>query len=143
MRDRTSDLPGLQIQTLNALALAILNGSGSFRSRGARVSTLDELQVRRILSDMVKFPRRANTDPAAAWIDALSMVRLGLRDPSEVEAEFNGDVDGFADFFDGYRAELRSRGAVDFDDQIYAAIEALLREPETRAAAQASCRCGR
>ena len=140
MRDRTADLPGLQIQTLNALALSILNGSGTFRSRGERVSTLDELQVRRILADMVKFPRRANTDPAAAWIDALSMVRLGLRDPAEVEAEFNGDVDGFADFFDGYRAELRSRGAVDFDDQIYSAIEALLREPDTRAAAQASCR---
>jgi DNA helicase-2/ATP-dependent DNA helicase PcrA len=140
MRDRTRDLPGLQIQTLNALALSILNGGGTFGSRGARVSTIDELQVRRILSDMVKFPRRANTDPAAAWLDALSMVRLGLRDPAEVEAEFNGDVDGFADFFDGYRAELRSRGSVDFDDQIYSAIEALLREPETRAAAQASCR---
>ena len=140
MRDRTRDLPGLQIQTLNALALAILNGTGTFRSRGERVQTLDELEVRRILSDLVKFPRRANTDPAAAWLDALSMVRLGLRDPVEVEAEFNGDVDGFAAFFDGYRAELRRRGAVDFDDQIYGALEALLSEPATRAAAQASCR---
>ncbi len=140
MGARTRDLPGLQIQTLNALALSIVNGRGTFARRDERVTTLDELQVRRLLAELVSFPRRANTDPAAAWLDALSMVRLGLRDPAEVEAEFNGDVDGFAAFFDGYRRELQARGAVDFDDQIYRAIEVLVAEPATRAAAQASCR---
>ncbi len=140
MRGRTRDLPGLQVQTLNALALSILNGTGTFLTRAERVTTIDELQVRRLLSDLVSFPRRANTDPAAAWLDALSMVRLGLRDPVEVEAELNGDVDGFATFFDDYRTALANQGVVDFDDQIYRAIELLLRDPAVRAAAQASCR---
>ena len=140
MKDRTQDLPALQVQTLNALALAVLNGGHGFRSRGVRMQTIDELQVRRMLSDMVKFPRRANTDPAAAWIDALSQTRLGLRSPRDVEAEFNGDVDGFAAFFPEYRRALQRANAVDFDDQIYAAIEVLLAEPETRHHAQQQCR---
>ncbi len=140
MKERTRDLPALQVQTLNALALAVLNGGHGFRSRGVRLQTIDELQVRRMLSDMVTFPRRANTDPAAAWIDALSQTRLGLRNPRDVEAEFNGDVDGFASFFPEYRRALQRAGAVDFDDQIYAAIEVLLAEPETRHHAQQQCR---
>ena len=53
-----------------------------------------------LLEELVSFPRRANTDPAASWIDALSGVRLGLRSPAAVEAEFKGDVEGFAAIFD-------------------------------------------
>ena len=34
MAERTPDLPGLQIQTLNALALGIVNGRNGFRDRG-------------------------------------------------------------------------------------------------------------
>lgn len=140
MRERTRDLQGLQIQTLNALALAVLNGTSGFRSRGTRVQTIDEAQVRRLLADLVSFPRRANTDPAAAWIDALSMVRLGLRSPAEVEASFGGDVDGFAEVYPRYRRALRQAGVVDFDEQIHLAIEALLTEPATRHQAQRQCR---
>ncbi len=140
MQERTADLPGLQIQTLNALALAVLNGGRGFRDRGERVRTIDELAVRKLLGDLVTFPRRANTDPAAAWIDALSAVRLGLRSPQEVEAEFGGDVDGLPDVFGRYRRALAQQGAVDFDDQIYRAIEVLLAEPETRRQAQRVCR---
>lgn len=140
MRERTTDLAGLQVQTLNALALAILNGTGGFRDRGARVTTIDEAQVRRLIGDLVRFPRRANVDPVAAWIDALSAVRLGLRDPSRVEADFRGDVDGFAEFLPTYRRALRRAGSVDFDEQIYLAIEALLTDPDTRRQAQRQCR---
>jgi DNA helicase-2/ATP-dependent DNA helicase PcrA len=136
MQERTADLPRLQVQTLNALALAILNGTQGFASRPTRVTTIDELQVRRMLSDMVKFPRRANTDPAAAWLDALSAVRLGLRDPAEVEREYNGDVDGLGELFPDYRRALRKAGAVDFDEQVYLAIEVLLTEPDVRLQAQ-------
>ncbi|MBI2704011.1 MAG: ATP-dependent DNA helicase UvrD2 [Actinobacteria bacterium] len=140
MRARTRDLPQLQVQTLNAMALAILNGTAGFRRRGERVATIDEAQVRDLLSRMIKFPRRANTDPAAAWIDALSAVRLGLQDPKAVEDAFEGDVDGLATFFPKYRDELRRRGVVDFDEQIYRAVEVLLTEPETRRDAQRRCR---
>jgi DNA helicase-2/ATP-dependent DNA helicase PcrA len=140
MQARTGDLPDLQVQTLNALALSVLNGGRGFRDRGSRVRTIDELQVRNLIGELVTFPRRANTDPAAAWIDALSAVRLGLRTPEAVETEFNGDVDGFADFFGPYRRALRRQGVVDFDDQIYHALEVLLAEPDTRAQAQRCCR---
>ena len=136
MTERTRDLPGLQIQTLNALALGIINGRNGFRNRNERVTTINELDVRREIGELVSMPRRANTDPTAAWLDALSMVRLGLRTPSEVEAEFSGDVDGFADFFPKYRRSLSRRDLVDFDEQIYLAIEVLLAEPDTRRHAQ-------
>jgi len=136
MVDRTPDLRGLQVQTLNALALAIINGRNGFLPRSARVTTINEIDVRREIGELVKMPRRANTDPMAAWIDALSEVRLGLKDPAEVEADFGGDVDGFAEFFPGYRRALQRRDLVDFDEQIYLAIEVLLTEPDTRHHAQ-------
>ena len=130
--DRTPDLPGLQVQTLNALGLSILNGTNGFSRSEDRVQTIDEREVRELLSTMIQFPRRTNTDPAASWIDALSEVRLGLHSPQAVEAEFNGDVQGFAEFFPRYRSELRRSRRVDFDEQIYGAIEVLLSEPEVR-----------
>ena len=136
IRERTTDLADLQIRTLNALALAIVNGSGRFRPRGRRLATLDERDVRRILDGLVTFPRKANTDPAQAWIDALSLVRLGLRTPANVEAMFDGDVPGFTEVFPKYRAMLADKKALDFDEQITAAIIALLTEPETRIQAQ-------
>ena len=141
MRERLGELPGLQIRTLNSLGLAIVGGTGPFRRPGARSpKVLDEREVRDHLERLVKFPRRANTDPAALWIEALGQVRLGLRDPAEVEAEYQGDVDGLADVFPRYREALRREGAVDFDEQIYQAVEVLLREPETRRVAQRTCR---
>src|ERR1019366_4134482 len=68
MRERTSDHPRLQIQTLNALALSVLNGTNGFVGRGTRLQTINERDVRAILSDSdyVKYPRETNTDPAAA-----------------------------------------------------------------------------
>ena len=91
---------------MNALALAIVNGSGPFRNRGARLATIDDREVRNILQHLVTFPRKANTDPAQAWIDALALVRLGLRSPTEVEAIFGGEVPGFAEVFPRSREAL-------------------------------------
>ena len=84
-------------------------------------------------------PRRANADPAAAWIEALSAVRLGLQAPAEVEAEFGGDVDGLAEVLDRYRRVLADRRLVDFDEQVYRSIEVLLGDPAARRAARESC----
>lgn len=138
--DRTRDVSGLQVQTLNALALAILNGTRGFAARRSRVDTVDELTVRGLLDSLVSFPRRANTDPAASWIDALSRVRLGLRNPQAVEAEFGGDVEGFGEVFPRFRSALARRSAVDFDEQIYLCLEVLLSEPGVRHQAQQRCR---
>lgn len=129
-----------QVRTLNAIALAIVNGAAPFAPRPRRLRTIDEADVRRIIGRMVKFPRRRNADPVAPWIEALGLVRLGLRPPEQVEAMYDGDVDGFASTYPAYRAALDRDGIVDFDEQIHLAIELLLADPVARARAQLACR---
>ncbi len=133
MKERTTDLPELQVRTLNALGLSLV-------VRSQQASTIDEREVRSILADLVDMPRRANTDPAAAWMEALSSVRLGLRSPHVVEAEFGGDVDGLPQVFERFREVLAERRLLDFDEQIYRSIEILLTDPDARARARAACR---
>jgi DNA helicase-2/ATP-dependent DNA helicase PcrA len=140
MRARTGDLPGLQVRTLNAIALAILNGSAPFAPQPRRFETVDEGEVRRIIGRLVKFPRKRNADPVATWIEALSLARLGLKDPATVERLYDGDVEGFEQVFPRYRRELDRAGRVDFDEQVQRAIELLLTDATARAAAQRACR---
>ncbi len=140
MVERTSDLPGLQVRTLNAIALAIVNGTPPFAPQATKWRTIDEPDVRRIIGDLVSFPRRRNSDPIGPWIEALTVIRLGLVDPGEVEGRYAGDVDGLAETWPSYRTALERRGAVDFDDQIYRALLVLLRDPASRRAAQRACR---
>jgi len=140
MQERTADLRGLRVRTLNAIALAIVNGNAPFRPQARAWRTIDEVDVRRIIGRLVQFPRRRNTDPVAAWIEALSVIRLGLRKPDDVEAMYEGDVDGLAETWPKYRAHLERDGLVDFDEQVYRAIQILLTDPEARLAAQRACR---
>ncbi|WP_420453254.1 UvrD-helicase domain-containing protein [Ilumatobacter sp.] len=140
MRERTADLPGLHIRTINSIALAIVNGTAPFAPRPRRWRTIDEVEVRRIIGDLVSFPRRRNSDPVAPWIEALSLVRLGLVAPGDVEARDDGDIEGFERFWPSYRDALERRGAVDFDDQVHRALVILLSEPDARRAAQRACR---
>jgi DNA helicase-2/ATP-dependent DNA helicase PcrA len=132
MRERTPDLPDLQVRTLNALGLSLV-------TKSAPVTTIDESEVRSLLDTLVDLPHRANTDPAVAWIEALSAVRLGLQAPAEVEAEYGGDVDGLAEVFERYRRLLAGRQLVDFDEQVYRAIEVLLTDPAARRSARSAC----
>ncbi len=140
MVERTRDLPGLQVRTLNAIALAIVNGSPPFAPQAQSWRTIDEPDVRRIIGDLVDFPRRRNSDPIGPWIEALTVIRLGLVDPDEAESRYDGDVDGLAAAWPAYRKMLERRGAVDFDDQIYRALLVLLRDPTARRTAQRACR---
>lgn len=140
MRDRTRDLRGLQVRTLNAIALAIVNGSAPFAPRPRALTTIDEGEVRRIIGRLVKFPRKRNADPVATWIEALSLARLGLQSAESVERRYDGEVDTFAAVFPRYRHELARAGAVDFDEQVLLAIETLLSDPAARLAAQRACR---
>jgi DNA helicase II / ATP-dependent DNA helicase PcrA len=139
MGDRLRDVVGLDIRTLNSLALAIAGGTGAFRRPGASAppTTIDEREVRALLERLVPARRRrANTDPLEAWVDALSACRLGLRSPADIEAEYS-DVTGFVDVLGRYRDELRRRNLLDFDEQVLAAIEVLLTDPAARDAARA------
>ena len=140
MRQRTSDLTGLQVRTLNSIALAIVNGTAPFAAQPRHWRTLDEPDVRRILGRLVETPRKLNVDPIAPWIDALGLVRLGLIDPATVELRYGGDVDGLADVYPRYLASLEREGAVDFDGQIHRAIHVLLAQPAARRAAQRASR---
>ena len=126
---------GPRVQTLNALGFALLR-----QARGRAPRVLEEREVRQTLDGLLpKRQRRANTDPLAPYLEGLSLIRLGLRDPDEVEEE-RDDVPGLAAAFDPYRRRLAEAGAVDFDEQVYAAIEALLAEGAFRRRAQAGCR---
>ena len=146
MQERTADLHGLEVRTLNSLALAVCNGSGPFvrPARHGRVDVIGERDVRDLLHNLVgeRAPRRrrkAMTDPLAAWVEALSASRLGLRDPAAVEHDYAPDVPGFAELAPAYAEALDERGAVDFDHQIIRAIDVLLSDPAARAAARRAC----
>ncbi len=114
-------------RTLNSLGYAICA-----RYLGRRPRVLDELALRRLVEGVFPIGRRlTNTDPIGPYLDALTQVRLGLRDPAEVESE-RTDVRGLAENFDRFREELSRGGAIDFDEQIYLALEGLLRDGEFR-----------
>ena len=141
MQERTADLSGLEVRTLNSLALAICNGTGPFaRPLGhGRVEVVEEREVRDVLDGMVPRKRRAMTDQLAPWIEALGASRLGLRDPAEVERDFHPDVPDFSVIAPQYVDLLDQRGLVDFDQQIIRAIEILLSDPAARSAARRTC----
>ena len=146
MQERTADLEGLEVRTLNSLALAVCNGTGPFArpTRHGRVEVIDEREVRDLLHGLVgerapRRRRRAMTDPLAPWVEALSASRLGLRDPADVERDYAPDVEGFTDVAPAYAEALEERGAVDFDHQIVRAIDVLLTDPAARAAARRAC----
>ena len=141
MEERTRDLTGLQVRTLNSLALAICNGTGPFArpAHHGRVEVIGEVDVRERLDGYVKRRRRAMTDQLAPWLEALSATRLGLRDLAEVERDFQPDVPEFAEVAPRYVADLEADGLVDFDQQIIQAIDILLRDPAARAAARRIC----
>ena len=146
MQERTADLAGLEVRTLNSLALAVCNGAGRFARpvNHGHVEVVDERAARDLLHELVgertpRRRRRAMTDPLAAWLEALSASRLGLRDPATVEHDYAPDVVGFADLAPAYVEALDERGAVDFDHQILRAIDVLLTDPAARAAARRVC----
>ena len=124
-----------RVQTLNALGYSLLT-----RARGRPPRVLEEREVRRIVDELLpRRQRRANTDPIGPYLEGLSLIRLGLRDPAVVEAG-RDDVPGLAEAFGPYRRKLAASGAVDFDDQVYGAIEVLLADGPFRRTAQAGCR---
>jgi len=133
MRSRTRDLPDAQVRTLHALGFELLG-----RAYGGRPRVLEERAVRNLLEDLAPVRHRANDDVYAPYLEALAEVRGGLVPPDEVEAD-RDDVPGFGDLFAVYRERLYDMGAIDFDEQVYGAVEVLLRNPELRQWAQRRC----
>ncbi|MGH9300015.1 MAG: UvrD-helicase domain-containing protein, partial [Acidimicrobiales bacterium] len=122
--ERTAPLRA-HIRTLNSLGLAIVNGSAPFADPGgSRRRVIDEPEVRQILQSLVPVRRQLNTDPWIPYLEALSAIRLGLTPPEVVEETYP-DAAGIAGAFDSYRLVLAEQNLVDFDEQIYLAIELL------------------
>jgi DNA helicase-2/ATP-dependent DNA helicase PcrA len=121
MKQRLTDAGAVRVRTLNALGLRLCG----------RSSTIEEMEVRRLLGGLVRLPKRAETDPVAPWIEALGRVRLGLADPATVEGELP-DVSDLDRVARAYRAELAARQVVDFDEQVTGAIERLLSDAAYR-----------
>jgi DNA helicase-2/ATP-dependent DNA helicase PcrA len=138
LRGRTSDVlgpDGPHVRTLNSLALWVCNTFGP----SGPVRVLEEPAVRDLVGELFVVKRQANTDTTAPYLAALSLIRLGLVTPETAEEAYP-DASGVAEGFDGFRRALAERGQVDFDEQIYRALEILTGEPDARAAAQARCR---
>ncbi len=127
---------GPHVRTLNSLGLWVLR-----EHRGRQPPVIDERDVRKLVDSLLPGHRRrrANVDPIGPYLEGLAAVRLGLRDPDEVERS-RDDVDGLAELLPRYRGALRERGVVDFDEQIYAAIETILADGAFRAEMQRRCR---
>ena len=122
---------GARIETINAWGYALLS-----RALGRRPQVADEMTVRNLLENLLpKRQRRVNTDPIQPYIDGLALIRLGLRSPEEVEDTID-DVPGLAEAFGPYREALRKRGVIDFDEQVFGAVECLLHNGEFRRAMQ-------
>jgi DNA helicase-2/ATP-dependent DNA helicase PcrA len=114
------------VRTIHSLGWAILNEAIP------GLELIDEGEVRNVLGRLIAVPRRANADPMGPYVEALEQVRAGLVDPEDVEAD-RDDIPGFASVFEEYRGRLYGRGRVDHGEQIYGAIEALVRDPALRA----------
>ena len=135
--EMASRLPGTsaRVQTINAWGYSILA-----RAWGRRPEVIDERTQRGIVERLVPSrQRRVNTDPIGPYLEGLSLIRLGLRHPEEVEDALD-DVPGLAAAYEPYRDELRRQGAIDFDEQVFGAVEALVRDGDLRRAVQADHR---
>jgi DNA helicase II / ATP-dependent DNA helicase PcrA len=132
MQVRLDGLPA-HIRTIHSLGNWIVTAG-----RGAqRLAT--EAEMRDLLTRLAPVRPRPNQDVLAPYLEALAEVRIGLRTPADVEKD-RDDVPDFAAVFTAYRAELAERSMIDFDEQIYGAIELLLRDPDLRASFQARAR---
>jgi DNA helicase-2/ATP-dependent DNA helicase PcrA len=122
-------------RTLNSLGYWILG-----RARRTTPRVLDERETRALVERFAPpGAPKLNTDRIGPYLEALSEVRLALRSPVDVE-ESRDDVPGLASIVSPYREAMRDAGAVDFDEQVYGAIEALLRDGKLRREVQATAR---
>ncbi len=132
LRDR-SDASAVSIRTIHSLAFAIV------RAVRGQVDVADERRQRAILSSLIPRQPQLGRDITAAYLEALATVRGGLTPPHVVE-ESRDDIPGFTTVYADYRRHLVESAIVDFDDQVYEAIRALLVDPDLRRRVQRSCR---
>jgi len=131
LRERTAGFRPT-IRTLNSLGLNVCSRRNQWR-------VAEEPFCREVLSGLVKTARKVGTDPLAPYLDALATIRLGLVPPETAE-DLHPDAAGIAAAFPAYRRALHDDGRLDFDDQIYHAVELLLADADLRAEVRAEAR---
>ena len=102
MESRTADFRP-HVRTLNSLGLWVLA-----QHRGSSPAVIDEREARSLVDSLLpgNRRRRANTDPIGPYLEGLAAIRLGLRDPDEVETS-RDDVDGLTEIFPRVPGEAR------------------------------------
>ena len=123
----------LHIRTIHSLGWRIL------RDVRPDARLLDERGVRARLGPLIPRKPRLNTDIVGPYVEGLADVRIALRDPTRVE-EDRDDVPDLLRVFTRYRSMLADRNEVDYDEQVYGAIELLLADPALRRRWQGRCR---
>ena len=112
----------------------------TFRPAADTLTTITELDVRRIIGRLVEFPRKRNSDPVALWIEALSLRSLGCAIRPRSRRCTTATSTGSRQCCPDIARELAAARSVDYDEQIVRAIEILLTDTSARAAAQRACR---
>ena len=123
----------LHIRTIHSLGWAII------RDIRPDATLLDERGVRARIRNMIPKTPRPNTDIVGPYLEGLSEIRIALHNPTQVE-ESREDVESLARIFHKYRSLIADRNEVDYDEQIYGAVELLLSDPGLRNKWQKRCR---
>jgi DNA helicase-2/ATP-dependent DNA helicase PcrA len=121
---------GVEVRTIHALGWSIL------RQAQPNVRLLEEWEVRRTLDRLVPARHQSNTDRLGPYLEAMTAVRVGFRDPAEVEV-LHTDAPDFATVLRRYRDRLATSAGADHEEQVLGAIEVLLSDPAIRAERQA------
>ena len=121
---------GVEVRTIHALGWSIL------RQAQPNVRLLEDWEVRRTLDRLVPARHQSNTDRLGPYLEAMTAVRVGFRDPVEIEA-LHTDAPDFDTVLRRYRDRLRSSASADHEEQVLGAIEVLLADPTIRAERQA------
>ena len=106
-----------RVRTLNSLGLWVLA-----EHRGGSPPVLDEPDVRRMVDALLpgRRQRRANTDPIGPYLEGLTAIRLGPA-PTPTSSRRRATTSPASPSCSRpIRHRLAERGAVDFDEQIYA-----------------------
>lgn len=126
--EMVSRLPSLEssLRTINSLTYEIAREARP----GAQVMT--SRQTRTLLESCLgSLKWRNNVDALAPYLEGLGSIRLGLVRPEDFERD-HPDLEGIANATHRYRQRMKEEGLLDFDEQVYAAVEYLLANGSAR-----------
>ncbi len=116
------------VKTIHAFGYELLKRFGGIRM--AEPTELEEIH-----SELETQNLSPNKSSLPHFTSLLGKVRLELREP----AQFDSELSGFSRKFHSYREALKKRAIIDYEEQVYGAIELLLRCSRARKVAQSMC----